>query len=682
MTENIKKQLEYIEKRKHRAFRRELAKEELDKILPAIYNKNLSYMKRAVLRLKLFLEYETPVILPNTKIHGLRTIVEFPDIYAPGEMDEIKKTGYVHEKGKVTNLAWNVDTVLSEGLEGRRIRLMNGKKQDAEFVECANETIDFTEQFADRYAEALRKHGDSEHAEMISRTVRYGAKTCAEALQLFRILHFTLWCSWCYHNTVGRFDQWLYPFYKADKERGVSDEEILEIIEDFFLSFNRDSDLYYSLAWGDNGQSLVLGGCLENGETAVNELTYLSLEAARELRQIDPKINLRVDKNTPDELYEKGTELTKIGLGFPQYSNDDVVIPCLVNWGYSAKDARNYAIAACWEFIIPNVAMDIPNIGGMPIAELVRNAIVNHLLECESTNELLEFVKDELRNKAKEMTEAVKNLYMEPSPIISLLMKNCLENGRDISEGATYNNYGFHGTGLSCGADQIAAVDSLVFVKKVVTKERLLNGMKTNFKNDSDLRYMLRNYADKMGRDSNANEIGNILLGLFADSLEGIKNERGGIFRAGTGSAMYYVWHGENLGATADGRDAGDYLPANFSESMFLTKSGPFSVLKGFSPENLKRTSNGGPLTLELHDTVFESEESIKKVASLVKSYILMGGHQLQLNAVNREKLMDARLHPERHQNLIVRVWGWSGRFVELNECYQNQIIKRVEFKI
>lgn len=682
MTENIRKQLDYIEKREHRAFRHELTKEELDVILPQIYNKELSYMERAVLRLRLFLEMEVPVILPYTKIQGLRTIVDFPDIYAPGEMDEIKKEHYVHEKGKVTNISWDFETVLKEGLEGRRARLLAGKKTDPLFVKCTEETIDIIEAFADKYADALRGAGRENEGDTLSRIIRTGASTCLEAFQLFRIIHFALWGSWLYHNTVGRFDQWLYPFYKADKERGLTDDEILEQIEDFFLSFNRDSDLYYSLAWGDNGQSLVLGGCLADGSCAVNELTYLSLTASRELRQIDPKINLRVDKNTPDELYEAGTELTKIGLGFPQYANDDVVIPCLTHWGYSLEDARNYAIAACWEFIIPNVAMDIPNIAGTPIAEIVRNAITEHLCECESTEDLWRFVICGLNERAKTMTSALKNLYMEPAPIMSMLVHGCLENGTDMSGGLKYNNYGFHGTGLSCGADQIAAVDSMIFREGRITKERLLEGMKTNFENDKELRYILRNDADKMGRDENANEIGNRLLGAFADSLEGYVNERGGIFRAGTGSAMYYVWHGENLGATADGRDAGDYLPCNFSESMFMTNSGPLSVLIGFAPEELIRTSNGGPMTFELHDTVFKNPESVKKVAGLVKAYIHAGGHQLQINAVNREKLMAAQAEPEKHADLIVRVWGWSGHFVEIDKCYQNQIIKRVEFSV
>lgn len=192
---------------------------------------------------------------------------------------------------------------------------------------------------------------------------------------------------------------------------------------------------------------------------------------------------------------------------------------------------------------------------------------------------------------------------------------------------------------------------------------------------------MLRNEADKMGRDESANEIGNRLLHIFADAVEGLRNERGGIVRAGTGSAMYYVWHSRDLSATADGRDAGEYLPANFSPSLFLTKAGPLSALLGFSSDALKRTSNGGPMTLELHDSVFKDEQSVSKVAQLVRAYILAGGHQLQLNSVNAEKLRAAQLEPEKHQDLIVRVWGWSGHFVELDRCYQDQVLSRVEYK-
>lgn len=683
MKERIQRQLDMIKSREHRKQRRELTAEERADVLAKITDRNLSYMERAVLRLELFLDMEKPVLLEDTRIQGMRTIIDFPDIYAEGELEEIKKTHWVHERGKVTNLAWDYNTVLSEGLEGRRTRLENGKKSDPEYVVMTNRTIDAVEKFADKYADEMDRQGKSKDAETLRRTVRYGADTLEEAFQVFRIVHFALWASWCYHNTVGRFDQWAYPFYKKDIERGILTEETaLDLIEDFFLSFNRDSDLYWSLAWGDNGQSMMLGGVKRDGTSAVNELTYMSMEASRELRMIDPKINLRVDKNTPLELFERGTELTKTGVGFPQYANDDIVIPGLVKVGYDIEDARDYSVAACWEFIVPNIAMDIPNIGAMPLADIANNIIRNQLNDINSTEEFMEIYAKALREKALEITESHKNLFIEPSPMQSMLVQGALEEGRDFSEGSKYNNYGLHGTGYSCAVDQIAAIDSLIFKQGKITKERLLEGLANDFETDKELRYMLRNEADKIGRDDSANEIGNQVLDLFAKSLEGIKNERGGIYRAGTGSAMYYVWHGETLSATADGRDKGASLPANFSPSLFITNAGPFSALKGFAPASLVDAVNGGPMTFELHESVFNSEDAITKVATLVRSYIQEGGHQLQINSVNNEKMRKAQENPEEYKDLIVRVWGWSGHFVEMDKCYQDQIIQRHEFGV
>ena len=172
------------------------------------------------------------------------------------------------------------------------------------------------------------------------------------------------------------------------------------------------------------------------------------------------------------------------------------------------------------------------------------------------------------------------------------------------------------------------------------------------------------------------------MIHFFHDAWQGRRNERGGIFRTGTGSAMYYLWHARNLGATADGRAAGEMLAANFSPSLLLTDAGPLSVLQAMARPTLGLACNGGPMTLELHDTVFKNDEGIKKVAQLVRSYILLGGHQLQLNAVNRDTLLDAQKHPEDHQNLIVRVWGWSGHFVQLDKGYQDQIIERNSYNI
>ena len=174
--------------------------------------------------------------------------------------------------------------------------------------------------------------------------------------------------------------------------------------------------------------------------------------------------------------------------------------------------------------------------------------------------------------------------------------------------------------------------------------------------------------------------IASTLVGWFADSLEGKANERGGIYRAGTGSAMFYLWHANEICASADGRHKGEPFGTNFSPSLYVKNKGPCSVISSFTKPPVSRAINGGPLTMEFHSTVFNTEEGIKQVASLVKEYINLGGHQLQLNSINRDRLIDAQKHPENYTNMIVRIWGWSAYFVELDKEYQDHLIARQEF--
>jgi formate C-acetyltransferase len=242
-----------------------------------------------------------------------------------------------------------------------------------------------------------------------------------------------------------------------------------------------------------------------------------------------------------------------------------------------------------------------------------------------------------------------------------------------------YNNYGIHGTGVASAADSLAAVEEQVFERRLPPRT-LLDAMAIDYRGYEALRHTLRQQSPKVGNDDDRADKHMVwLLKRFADAVHGLCNERGGIFRAGTGSAMYYVWHTKGLGATADGRMAADPLPANYAPSLNIRLNGPTSLIRSFTKPDLSRVINGGPLTIEFHDTVFRTPGAIEKVAALVQLFVLQGGHQLQLNTVNRDQLLDAQAHPEQYRNLIVRVWGWSGYFVELDKCYQDHIISRVE---
>jgi formate C-acetyltransferase len=144
---------------------------------------------------------------------------------------------------------------------------------------------------------------------------------------------------------------------------------------------------------------------------------------------------------------------------------------------------------------------------------------------------------------------------------------------------------------------------------------------------------------------------------------------------------MAYILSAEKVGATADGRKAKSPFASSFSPSLDARLNGPLSAVISFTKHDMTEICNGGPFTIEIHDTVFRNDEGEKKVAQLVKSFIDLGGHQIQINAINRERLLDAQAHPEKYPGLIVRVWGWSGYFNELEIQYQNHVIARTEFK-
>jgi formate C-acetyltransferase len=169
---------------------------------------------------------------------------------------------------------------------------------------------------------------------------------------------------------------------------------------------------------------------------------------------------------------------------------------------------------------------------------------------------------------------------------------------------------------------------------------------------------------------------------IYVNHLNGKPNGTGGIWRCGTGSAQNYIFDAAKCPATPDGRKAGEPYACSFSPAPGAKVSGPLSVIQSFTGFDLTNSVNGGPLTMELHHNVFRNAEGEKKVSQLVKLFILSGGHQLQLNALNRQTLLDAQLHPQDHQNLVVRVWGWSGYFCELDKVFQDHILARTQYEV
>lgn len=658
--------LNYILQKKHHTYRKDHP--ELGGLAEGFCREGLSPKERMTVRFEMLSKLEEPVLLPDEQICFMRTVKEIPDCFTVEEWAQIKEKSFIHELGYISNISPDYGDVISKGLLAKR------EMAD----EYGKRIIDAIIDLADRYQKKAMLMGKQELAHVLSRVPRYGAESFYEALQFFRIIHYSLWLEGNYHNTIGRFDKYMYPYLKADMEKGLyTRESALELVQDFFLSFNKDSDLYPGVQQGDNGQSMVLGGMDENGEEVFNLLSELCLEASKNLLLIDPKINLRVNKNTPLEVFRKGSELTKAGLGFPQYSNDDVVIPALERLGYETRDARNYVVAACWEFIIPGVGADVANIGALSLPKVVDTCLHRDLRKCESFEEFMKCIGMEIQESCDQICAEIKNLWFVPSPFANLMMRS------GIYEGGKYNNFGIHGTGIATAADSLAVISKYVFEDKCITAEELIEAVDSDFAKHAEFLLLFRDKTPKMGMNEELPDgLACELLNRFADALDGKINCRGGKYRAGTGSAMYYLWHAAQLGASPDGRRKGEPFGTNYSPSLFAKIKEPVSVIHSFVKQDFSRAINGGPLTLEFASSMFEDEESVLKIASLVKSYVIMGGHQLQLNTVNTEKLLDAQKHPEKYTQLVVRIWGWSAYFVELDAEYQDHVIRRQQYRV
>jgi pyruvate-formate lyase len=336
--------------------------------------------------------------------------------------------------------------------------------------------------------------------------------------------------------------------------------------------------------------------------------------------------------------------------------------------------------------------MEVVNIGAVSFPAAVDQAIRVGLAEGMEFDGVLNRTAENIRAQVSQLVEVYSRLLLPPAPYYSVFMRGCLEQGHDLSEGLKYNNFGIHGAGSANAADALAAVKQFVFDEHSLSAGELLAALQANFNGSETLRRKLAEDGPKVGcNDDQVDALLGSLFDSFATACEDYgRTPRGGIIRPGTGSAMYYIWLASGhegmrepvVEATAEGRVSGEPFSANLAPSPGVRVRGPISTLQSFSRIDYLRICNGGPITMELSDSVFRDPESIRKVAMLVRIFAQLGCQQLQLNSLNVETLLDAKAHPEKHKNLIVRVWGWSGYFCELSPEYQDHIIARSLYQV
>ena len=289
MNERINRLREYIFDKHHHALRRTAEEAGLAGMAEEMKAAGMSYQMRAAMRLKRMLEAETPVLLPEERIAVTRTIKDIPSFYTKGEWDEITRTHYLHEKGDLCNISPNYEAMLRKGIgamldeiASRQIDVALTAEQK-EFLESESICLHAIQDFILRYAAKAEAENDAALAETLRNISNQAPQTLREALQLLRVMHFCLWEAGHYHNTLGRFDQYIYIYYVRDIESGLlTREKAKELIEEFFLMCNKDSDLYPGMQQGDNGQSIVFAWKLP--ETKNKSLEQIQSELVCEER--------------------------------------------------------------------------------------------------------------------------------------------------------------------------------------------------------------------------------------------------------------------------------------------------------------------------------------------------------------------------------------------------------------
>ena len=629
---------------------------------------------RAICRL------EEPVILPGDRFFFTRTI---------RGKDWRPFSGH-----PVENLTADWEILLSQGIDGRiaaaekKLRENAAAPECTDFLTAAIDMLNEAKRFSLRYAEAAERSGDAEGAALLRKVPAGPASTLREALQSVFFMFSMFHHSGVFLQGLGRMDQYLLPYYEADLRTGrLTREQAGELISEFFIMLNRENEIYGNVQRGDDGESVMLGGCRRDGSGACSDLTKLILECSYDVAMINPKINLRVDSNTPREILEAGVRLTGRGLGFPQYANDEIVIPALIRFGYTPEDARDYTVAACWEFVVKN-GRDIPNLSVLNLALAADHAIRKALREHLSFEELLEQIKPEIR-KMTGIGGRTTWDYFAPNPLFSAFSGLCIERGKDLQKGGgDHYHFGCLSAGSSTAADSLCAVKHFVYDTHEVAPERLLRALETNYRDDEELRLLMKTGPKTGDNDPESNRMLKKIFDDYCDVLEETRdNGLGGRIRPGTGSAQFYALMtqrpGESfyLSATADGRKEGEYISSSLAPAPGVRSKGVLSVLQTYGSLDYNRLCNGGPITMEFSPAFFKTPDAVSRTVSFVRAFVRTGCQQIQMNVLDREVLLDAKAHPERHRDLIVRVWGWSGYFVELDPIFQNQIIGRQTFE-
>lgn len=625
--------------------------------------------------------YDTPSVLENGIISIKKDALSRIAVANIGNPDELKKV-----------IFWKAIVIICDGI-----------------VAFANRYAVLAEEMAKSENNIQRKNELLEIARICSRVPERPAESFREAIQTAWFLQLLPQLEGNGNSvSMGRLDQHLYPYYKKDIEAGkLTIEQAQELTDCLWLKLNEivkcwDTEAAKVHAGFPMTQNITIGGQNSDGTDATNELTYHFLNTQDHIRLASPQFVMRVHSGMPDKLLTRACEVIRSGGGMPALFGDEAVISSLMHVGVPLEEARNGFLVGCVE---PSVigAFGRNNGGYFNLARIVdcalnngRDRLTGELLGVETGDprdfKSFEDLKDAVK---KQMAYFVRLLVIEnhivdlvqsettPHILASTIIPGCIEHGKDITQGGAYYHWTPpYGAGIATASDSLSAIKSMVFDEKRISMDTLLNALDTNFEGmeGEKIRQILL-HAPKYGNDDDrADEQVRFVSDAFYDELEKYPTMRGQHFVGGFFVLSGTVPFGRRTGATADGRKARAPISDSIAPTNGADQNGPTSVLCSASKIDHGRCTGGNILNIKFTPSALESAGNFEKFSSLLKTYLCdLKGFEVQVNVVSEEMLRNAQKTPEEYRDLIIRVAGYSARFIELSKDIQDDIIARTE---
>jgi len=597
--------------------------------------------------------------------------------------------------------------------------------------------ISYAKRLADRCEAGANAHPDpTRAAELHQMAVNLKQAPAGPALTFWQALQSVWLLHMIFHSTMngnamGRIDQYVWPYLRADLESGRIDlTKSAELTDCFCLKFNerakttdeqrpesreeeqvdttRRTRHYTSSQIGTNRdrldatnhwlQNIVIGGLAPDGSDGTNPLSFLLLESYRRNKMTNPLTTVRVHRNSPTELINYTCEVLKDGGGMPAIFNDEAIIPALQRLSIPTPDARDYTNDGCWEVIIPGrTDFRFQRLSTMLCLEWALNQGKSRLDDSQpgvQTPDPRKFttfddvwrafttqLDDMIGRTVRRVAELVNDRsVIAPVPLLSALIDGAISSRRDMTAGgARYRTYGMLAEGVAHTIDSLTAIKKVIFEDHFAAMPDLCDALDANFDGFTQLQSKLLS-APKYGNDNDeADEVARQVIDAFttAVSTHAQKYKDTIEFASGVGTFSWYIGIGEGLGPSPDGRRSGEPVSSNFSPALGRDLEGIPGAILSYSRMHDSNLPAGGPLDLRLARKLVEGDEGTARMAALVRSLVDTGGNMMTLTVADTEELLAAQREPDKYRSLRVRMGGWCAYFTMLSREQQDHHIRR-----